>query len=200
MKAILLSDLLVLKTQAKSILLVLLLWLAITVYNGNGLFFSALSVVYAMMLPLTCIATYEKSHFDRYVMTAPLGRTEAALSHYVFAMICELALSLIGFILSIALGMDVMEALFSIAACFCVGVVMVCVLLPVIYKFGTEKARLTMVAVFVLFLIAFGVLLSVMDIDIDNVEDALVLLPVLTLAVLAVSAAVSVGIYRKKEF
>ena len=75
MKAILLSDLLVLKTQAKSILLVLLLWLAITVYNGNGLFFSALSVVYAMMLPLTCIATYEKSHFDRYVMTAPLGRT-----------------------------------------------------------------------------------------------------------------------------
>ena len=36
--------------------------------------------------------------------------------------------------------------------------------------------------------------------DIDNVEDALVLLPVLTLAVLAVSAAVSVGIYRKKEF
>ena len=93
-----------------------------------------------------------------------------------------------------------MEALFSSAACFCVGVVMVSVLLPVIYKFGTEKARLTMVAVFVLFLIAFGVLLSVMDIDIDNVEDALVLLPVLTLAVLAVSAAVSVGIYRKKEF
>lgn len=130
-----------------------------------------------MMLPLTCIATYEKSHFDRYVMTAPLGRTEAALSHYVFAIICELALSLIGFILSIALGMSVMEALFSSAACFCVGVVMVSVLLPVIYKFGTEKARLTMVAVFVLFLIAFGVLLGIMDIDIDNVEDALVLLP-----------------------
>ena len=165
----------------------------------NGLFFSALSVVYAMMLPLTCIATYEKSHFDRYVMTAPLGRTEAALSHYVFAIICELALSLIGFILSIALGMDVMEALFSGAACFCVGVVMVSVLLPVItssvrrgppdygrgVRFVPDRLR---------------VLLGIMDIDIDNVEDALVLLPVLTLAVLAVSAAVSVGIYRKKEF
>lgn len=200
MKAILLSDLLVLKTQAKSILLVLLLWLAITVYNGNGLFFSALSVVYAMMLPLTCIATYEKSHFDRYVMTAPLGRTEAALSHYVFAIICELALSLIGFILSIALGMDVMEALFSGAACFCVGVVMVSVLLPVIYKFGTEKARLTMMAVFVLFLLAFGLLLSALDVDMDSLGEALVLLPVVTLVVFAASAALSVNIYKRREF
>lgn len=200
MKAIILSDLMVIKSQAKSVLLVLVVWLAITVYNGNGIFFSALSVVYAMMLPLTCIATYEKSRFDRYLFTAPVSRTSAAMGHYVFSIICALCLAAIGFIASVALGMDTPEAVYSSSACFCIGIVMVSVLLPVIYKFGTEKARLTMMAVFVLFLLAFGLLLGALDVDMDSLGDALILLPALTLIVLAASAAVSVGIYKRREF
>ena len=200
MKAIILSDLMVIKSQAKSVLLVLVVWLAITVYNGNGIFFSALSVVYAMMLPLTCIATYEKSRFDRYLFTAPVSRTSAAMGHYVFSIICALCLAAIGFIASVALGMDTPEAIYSSSACFCVGIVMVSVLLPVIYKFGTEKARLTMMAIFVLFLLAFGLLFGALDVDIDSLGDALVLLPVVTLAVFAASAAISVGVYKRREF
>lgn len=200
MKAIILSDLMVIKSQAKSVLLVLVVWLAITVYNKSGLFFSALSVVYAMMLPLTCIAAYEKSRFDRYLFTAPVSRTSAAMGHYVFSIICALCLAAIGFIASVALGMDTPEAVYSSSACFCIGIVMVSVLLPVIYKFGTEKARLTMMAVFVLFLLAFGLLLGALDVDMDSLGDALILLPALTLIVLAASAAVSVGIYKRREF
>lgn len=200
MKAVLLSDLTVIKTQAKSVLLVLVVWLAITVYNKRGLFFSALSVVYAMMLPLTCIAAYEKSCFDRYLLTAPVGRAAAAMGHYLFSIICAFCLAVIGFIASVALGMDTPEAIYSCSACFCVGVVMVSVLLPVIYKFGTEKARLTMMAVFVLFLLAFGLLLSALDVDMDSLGEALVLLPVVTLVVFAASAALSVGIYKRREF
>ena len=116
MKAVLLSDLTVIKTQAKSVLLVLVVWLAITVYNKSGLFFSALSVVYAMMLPLTCIATYEKSHFDRYLFTAPISRASAAMGHYVFSMLCSLCLTAIGFIASVALGMSVGGLAFPLAA------------------------------------------------------------------------------------
>ena len=78
--------------------------------------------------------------------------------------------------------------------------IMVSVLLPVIYKFGTEKARLTMMAVFVLFLLAFGLLLSALDVDMDSLGEALVLLPVVTLVVFAASAALSVGIYKRREF
>ena len=200
MKAVILSDLMVIRSQAKSVLLVLVVWLAITVYNGNGIFFSALSVVYAMMLPLTCIAAYEKQRFDRYLLTAPVGRAAAAMGHYVFSMICALCLAVIGFAASVALGMDALEAVYSCSACFCIGIVMVSVLLPVIYKFGTEKARLTMMAVFVLFLLAFGLLLGALDVDMDSIGDALILLPVVTLIVLAASAAVSVGIYRRREF
>ena len=139
MKAILMSDMIVIKSQAKSVLLVLAVWLGITIFNKSGLFFSALSIVYAMMLPLTCIATYEKSRFDRYLFTAPISRTSAAMGHYVFSIICAFCLSTIGFIASVALGMSVQEAVFSCSACFCIGIVMVSVILPVIYKYGTER-------------------------------------------------------------
>ena len=47
----------------------------------------------------------------------------------------------------------------------CIGVVMVSVVLPVIYKYGTEKARLTMMAVFVLFVLVFGLLFGALDVE-----------------------------------
>ena len=57
-----------------------------------------------------------------------------------------------------------------------------------------------MMAIFVLFLLAFGLLFGALDVDIDSLGDALVLLPVVTLAVFAASAALSVGIYKRREF
>ena len=185
MKAVLMSDMMVIKSQAKSVLLVIVVWLGITIFNKSGLFFSALSTVYAMMLPLTCIAAYEKSHFDRYLFTAPVSRASAAMGHYVFSIICALCLAVIGFAASVALGMSVREAAYSTFACFCIGVVMV---------------RLTMMAVFVLFVLVFGLLFGALDVDMDSLWDALLLLPLLTVAVFAVSAAISVGIYKRREF
>ena len=45
MKALILKDLFCLRAQAKSVLLVLAVWLVISVTTGNGQFFSALSVI-----------------------------------------------------------------------------------------------------------------------------------------------------------
>lgn len=200
MKALLISDILVIKAQAKSVLIVLALWLAISAYNGSGVFFSALSVVYAMMLPITCIAAFEKSHFERYALAMPLTRTGMALGHYVFALLCSLALAALGFVACVAMGGGIMESLVTCAACFSVAVVMVSVLLPVVYKFGTEKARLTMVAIFVVFLLFFGGALKLLDIELESLTDIFVLLPFLAAIILCVSAAISVHIVKKREF
>ena len=74
------------------------------------------------------------------------------------------------------------------------------VLLPLIYKLGVEKARLSMMAIFVVFLIIFSFALERMGVELDNITDALMVLPLVTLAVMAVSMCISVGIYRRKEF
>ena len=180
MKAIFIKDCLNIKAQGKSILLVLLVWFVLSYFNGSGLFFSSLSVMYAMMLPITSMSI--------------------ALSKYVFGVFCSLILAVLGFAASLIIGDDPAEALLSSAACFCVGLVLMSILLPLIYKLGVEKARLSMVAIFVVFLIVFAFALERMGVELDNITDALMVLPLVTLAVMAVSMCISVGIYRRKEF
>lgn len=200
MKAIFIKDCLNIKAQGKSILLVLLVWFVLCYFNGSGLFFSSLSVMYAMMLPITSMSIDEKSHFERYAMTMPVTRTSMALSKYVFGVFCSLILAVLGFAASLIIGDEPAEALLSCAACFCVGLVFMSVLLPLIYKLGVEKARLSMMAIFVVFLIIFSFALERMGVELDNITDALMVLPLVTLAVMAVSMCISVGIYRRKEF
>lgn len=200
MKAVLIKDFLNIKAQSKAILLVLAIWFVISVFNGSGSFFAALSVVYAILLPLTSITADDKCGFERYALTMPVTRTVMALSKYVFALSCALCMAVIGFAACIIIdSSSVNEALATCAACFCVAVVLVSLLLPLVYKFGPEKARLVMMAVFVVGFLVFGFVLDRLDVEL-YLDAAFVAMPVLALVLLAASAAVSVGIYKRKEF
>lgn len=64
MKALILKDLFCLRAQAKSVLLVLAVWLVISVTTGNGQFFSALSVIYVILLPMMSMSFDERAHWD----------------------------------------------------------------------------------------------------------------------------------------
>ena len=72
-------------------------------------------------------------------------------------------------------------------------------LLPLVYKYGPEKARLVMMAVFVVGFLVFGFVLDKLDVELE-LNAIFIAMPVIALVLLAASAAVSVGIYRKKEF
>ena len=200
MRALLIKDILNIKAQGKAILLVLAIWFIISVFNGSGSFFAALSVVYAILLPLTSVTADDKCGFERYAMTMPVTRTVMALSKYVFALACALIMAVIGFAACVIIdSSSVNEALATCASCFCVAVALVSLLLPLVYKFGPEKARLVMMVVFIA-----GFLILVFAFDKLGIEPDLELLmialPALALVLLAVSAVISVRIYRKKEF
>ena len=74
------------------------------------------------------------------------------------------------------------------------------VTLPLVYKFGTDKARVICIAVYMVTFLAVGFIAARFGIELDDLSGAFFLLPFLSLAVLALSAAVSLGIYKKREF
>ena len=200
MKALLIKDFLNIKAQVKAILLVLAVWFVISVMNGSGSFFAALSVVYAILLPLTSVTADDKCCFERYAMTMPLSRTVMALSQYVFSLLCAFIMALIGFAACVIIDRSaVNEALATCAACFCVAVVLVSLLLPLVYKYGPEKARLVIMAVFVISFLVFGFVLDRFNVELD-LNAAFIVMPIAALVLLTASAAVSVCIYKKKEF
>lgn len=200
MKALLVKDLLTLKGQAKSLLLVLAVWFIISFVNGSGLFFTSLSVIYGMLLPLTTLSIDEKSRVERYMMSMPVTRAELALSRYALGLLGLLALGVLGIGASLVIGDSLEEALGASAACFCLAVLLLGVTLPLVYKFGTDKARVVCIAVYMVTFLAVGFIAARFGIELDDLSGAFFLLPFLSLAVLALSAAVSLGIYKKREF
>ena len=200
MKALLIKDLLTLKGQAKSLLLVLAVWFIISYINGSGLFFTALSVIYGMLLPLTTLSVDEKSRVERYMMSAPVTRAELALSRYALGILGLLTLGVLGIGASLAIGDSLEEALGASAACFCLAVLLLGVTLPLVYKFGTDKARIISIVIYMVTFLAVGFIASRFGIELDDLGGAFFLLPLLSLTVLAASVAVSLGIYKKKEF
>lgn len=200
MKALLVKDLLTLKGQAKSLLLVLAVWFIISFINGSGLFFTSLSVIYGMLLPLTTLSIDEKSRVERYMMSMPVTRAELALSRYALGLLGLLALGVLGIGASLVIGDSLEEALGASAACFCLAVLLLGVTLPLVYKFGTDKARVVCIAVYMVTFLAVSFIAARFGIELDDLSGAFFLLPFLSLAVLALSAAVSLGIYKKREF
>ncbi len=200
MKALLVKDLLTLKGQAKSLLLVLAVWFIISFINGSGLFFTSLSVIYGMLLPLTTLSIDEKSRVERYMMSMPVTRAELALSRYALGLLGLLALGVLGIGASLVIGDSLEEALGASAACFCLAVLLLGVTLPLVYKFGTDKARVVCIAVYMVTFLAVSFIAAHFGIELDDLSGAFFLLPFLSLAVLALSAAVSLGIYKKREF
>ena len=200
MKALLVKDLLTLKGQAKSLLIVLAVWFIISFINGSGLFFTSLSVIYGMLLPLTTLSIDEKSRVERYMMSMPVTRAELALSRYALGLLGLLALGVLGIGASLVIGDSLEEALGASAACFCLAVLLLGVTLPLVYKFGTDKARVVCIAVYMVTFLAVSFIAAHFGIELDDLSGAFFLLPFLSLAVLALSAAVSLGIYKKREF
>ena len=200
MKALLVKDLLTLMGQAKSLLIVLAVWFIISFINGSGLFFTSLSVIYGMLLPLTTLSIDEKSRVERYMMSMPVTRAELALSRYALGLLGLLALGVLGIGASLVIGDSLEEALGASAACFCLAVLLLGVTLPLVYKFGTDKARVVCIAVYMVTFLAVSFIAARFGIELDDLSGAFFLLPFLSLAVLALSAAVSLGIYKKREF
>lgn len=65
---------------------------------------------------------------------------------------------------------------------------------------GVERARIITVAVYLVMFLAVGFMLEGLGIELDDFREVFFLLPLLSLAVLAASAGIGVGLYRKREF
>lgn len=203
MKAMILKDLLCLKHQAKSVLLVLLVWLVISVATSNAQFFSALGILYIVMLPMTTLSYDERASWDRRALTMPVTRAQVVLSRYVTALlaglfICAVVAAVIGV-------MDGPEHMPLSLGFYLLGVFMLSLGMPLMLWLGVEKAR---ILVALCYLVPFCLLLLSEKLGLDVVgflsglsRPTLVLTAVIAvLGVPAASALLSVAIYKKKEF
>ncbi len=201
MTGLILKDLLNLKQQMKSLLIVLAVWLFISVMNGNGYFFGGFFVMYVVMIPMTTMSMDERSKWERYALTMPVTRTELVLSRYVLSLLTALVGLVLTFIVCWVMSKNPVESLNASLALLCVGVIFASLVLPIIFKMGVDKGRIIMMIVFLVpFLLAFLLPKAGIQPNEAVLAKAIGLVPIAALVLLILSVYVSISIYKKKEF
>ena len=204
MKGLILKDLFILKSQIRFYMIFILLYGFIALYSGDISFFSSIICVFCLMLPLAAIAYDEKAGWEKYALSMPVNRRDLVLSKYILGIL----FNFISFVVTVLLGMfsdtSMKETLILSAAFVLAFMVYLAIILPMTFKLGTEKSRIYMLAIVLLPIIGL-ILLDRAGFTISIVQGVNweMLFPILVIAIILLfiaSIALSISIYKKKEF
>jgi hypothetical protein len=213
-KGLLVKDFLNLQSTFKRLIPIIALWMVIFLPNGNSTFFGVLIMMMTMMV-VTTISYDDLAKWDSYALTMPVSRKEVVTGKYVVMMLLDgmgvimaLIIGLIGVVfLKNSSWSEMMAVLVIIAS---IGLIAGSTMLPLIYHFGTEKARIIIILVAMvptgLVLLLSGMVSEQQWQWLTNIgADISLSMTIIGLAVfsafyVACSYMISKRIYEKKEF
>jgi len=206
MKGLILKDLINLKSTFKMLGLMITLFAVIYIPQGNGFIFGMIILMFAMMV-VTTISYDDLAKWDAYALTMPVTRKEMVLSKYLMMALLNTLGAVLALIVGIV-GNMIMRQSFSMEILVIIGVlylVALCygaLIVPLIYQFGAEKARLVLI---LSALIPTGLilLLTQMQIPLPEAINPLIyffLLLGFTVIMVFGSYLISLRIYSNKEF
>lgn len=148
MTGLILKDLLILRKSLRSYLFMIVIYAAIA-FTGmwSADIVGVLMVVVVMILPMNVFAYDKQCQWDTYGLALPVGRTKTVAARYL----CVLLLCLFSVALTAVLGVAlfaagrVEEPVEFLVSCSVMGLMAVLVnaiMLPFLYKFGPERARM----------------------------------------------------------
>ena len=205
MKGLILKDILNFKNQqGKTFLLLIAIYFIIAMQMHNSSFFAGVWMIIGVSLPLASIAYDEKAKWDKYALTMPVTRKDIVTEKYLLAALCVVTGNIISLpiIAVIDKRLD-MESLLVCGLMIGIGFLFNAVILPFVFRFGSENARTIMIIVIAIpFLAAY--LLSKLNLDIagileQNAKMIGMTAVVSVVVIYVVSYVISVLIMERKE-
>ena len=200
------KDLLLMKTNAKSLLAIFIIYLLMAI-NGNFDIVVMLPL-FMMVLLISTFGYDEYNNWDAYVNALPVGRKNIILSNYLTSAILLVCSSIISCIIAYVLTFfyeksDISHSLSYIGGCLCGMLITISLMYPLIFKYGSQKGR---IAGFVLiagsgFVLGLLSKIKVFSTVVNSFETYfLIAFVVLAILMLIGSYIISVKIYSKREF
>ena len=168
MKSLLLKDLYNMRTNVRYLLVMMLVFAVAFIPNGYLNFLFITSVMFSVMMVST-FSYDEYAKWNRYALVMPIQKRDIEAGKFLMAVLFSLFGVILGGICSVIGGLVMgqltlgsgdawREILFSIDLSFCIAVLFGTTMIPLLFQFGVEKARMItvgVVAVPVLLLYAF---------------------------------------------
>ena len=153
MTGLILKDFLILRKTLRTYLLFILVYVGLA-FSGvwKPQFVAGFVAVMISVLPMNVFAYDKQAKWDTYGLALPVGRTKTVAARYL----CVLLLCLFTVVLEFVAGAvmlaagkleDIGEYLVTGAVCGLLAVLVNAVMLPFLYKFGPDRARIVMIGV-----------------------------------------------------
>lgn len=200
------KDIFVCKKSLRTIAILILVFAAMGMISDDNSLIMFITGMYFPMLVMTSFAYDHQAKWDAYGMTMPVSRSETVLAKYLLGLLLSLVGGVISLLLSAAVKLyrhSALEATDVISQLVVLGVslVILSILIPLIYRFGVEKARIFMIAIFLVPTI--GVLLfsklSLPPVNEQIINTLVVMSPFLVILIGVISYFISARVFEKKE-
>lgn len=203
MKGLLLKDLLNLKKQGNVYLLMVGFYLVFSMVTENASFFGGMVCILSAMLPVTAMSYDERARWDKFALTMPISRKDMVISKYVLGLSFSTIGVIILFLCNLLTSLELSNNLIMSLSFLGLGILIMSLILPLLFKFGVEKGRILMMliffvpAIFIMLLPSLGVSLS--EPNETLLKTITYVTPFALVLTLVISLLTSIRIYQKKE-
>lgn len=160
MKGLLLKDFYMMKKYCKSHAVITLSFLIVSVLEKGNAFFMLYPVLLSCMIPITLISYDERQKWNVYGQIFPYSRRQMVSVKYIMTLIVVTAVCVLA--AAVQLCQWIFHAypqkgvLSIILLMLAVGLLAPAVMMPIVFKYGTEKGRVIYYAVIIILCAAYG--------------------------------------------
>ena len=209
MKGLILKDLLLIKGNARYILIFLVIFGLIALEGNDVLYF--IPAFISMMMLMTTFSYDEYNKWDAYAITLPIKKENIVLSKYVGSTILLGIALILTFIISLVVGLvteqlDMQKNITLLLGCGGAVLLVEAIMYPLLIKFGVEKGRIWVFLGIFLSSFIIGFIFQKVSLTIpENLMTFLSqylpwILAAALLLILIISYTISKKLYLKKEF
>ena len=217
MKGLIIKDLCIIKNQMKSLILILILFVILSITNSDASFILFLIPFYMIMILITTFSYDEFNKWECYCNSLPLSRKEIVRSKYILFNASSLILLILGIIAALIVPNFIENTTFESIFVSIIGVafgiyLVISLLIPFYYKFGSQKGRIMLFLCVAILALLIGTITSLdifNNLELMNLINNLnnlslgmftLLLIIVTVIIMSISYYISLKIYSNKEF
>jgi len=214
MLGLMIKDVYTMKKQLKVVLVISLFYIIFSIADNNIGFLSFVALFANLGLILSTFSYDEKNHWDKYATILPVSYQRIVFSRYAEILIINVAMFVILAPISFFVKQpeqEILEVLSVIIAVICMGIILLSIMFPIIYKIGMEKAR---IMIFVIIFIPICAVVTLGKLDMNfNIGNLLespvvnfisyhlyIICPLIAAVFFALSFQLSKVIVAKKEY
>jgi len=203
------KDFLLIKANLKSIVIIFIVYLMLAFQGTFDVTF--IVPLIGIMMFISTFSYDDFNNFNAYAVSLPSGRKNIVKSKYIASILLIITSSLIGLVLSLTIMLinnkvDIESIMSSLIGCLLGIIIIISIMYPLIFKYGSEKGRIVLfISIFLITIIAS---ISTQFIEVEQIKDIFkfienyvyIIIPIFTVSTLSMSYLISQKIYLNKEF